>query len=195
MKRSISLPLIISSFYCRFETRNLLVARKDDLDVIGKAEGLKVMLIDWLRRHDGVYRYFSDPKYSYGRTRGDITEVTKRRTWKEVPMWMSDSTIQFSPPSKFTPQGDYARNEYIYIGRTLPGVLKLESITIRGANASYFSVSPTNGSIGQYSSLRIKVSFYSATALNVTRLGAFLDVRTSEQRETVRIYWPPQPLQ
>jgi hypothetical protein len=175
---------------CRFETRNLLVTKKDDLNVIGKAEGLKVMLVEWMRRHDSEYRYFSDPKYSYGRSRGDITEVMKRRTWNEVPIWISDSAIQFSTPSKTTQQGDYVRNEYIYIGRTLPGTLKIDNITVRGAHASFFSVSPTNGSIGQYSSLRIKVSYNSATPLNGTRIGAFLDIRTSEQRLIARILWP-----
>lgn len=189
-RKALALGLTASLLvFYRFETHNLLAARKDDLHVIGKAEGLKVMLIEWMRRHDGTYRYFSDPKYSYGRTRGDIKEVMRRRTWKHVEMWMSDSSIHFSPPSK-TPQGEYVRNEYIYIGRTLPGILQIESITVKGANASYFTVSPTEGSIGQHSSLQIKVSFYSATALNVTKLGAFLDVRTSETRENVRIVWP-----
>ena len=173
---------------CRFEVNNLLVSRKDDLRVIGKAEGLKVMLVEWMRRHDGPYRYFSDPKYSYGRTRGDTTEMTKRRTWKEVPIWISDSSIQFPPPTRTTPEGDYVRNEYIYIGRTLPGVLEIESITFRGANASYFSVVPTSGSVRQYGSLRIKVSLSSSSALNVTGLRAILDVRTSEQKHIVRIF-------
>jgi hypothetical protein len=173
----------------RFETQNLLVTGENDLSVIGKAEGLKVLLIEWMTRHDSVHRYFSDPKYSYNRTRGDIQEVTQRRTWKEVPFWISDSSIQFFPPSYITPQDDYRRNEYIYIGRTLPGVLELQSITVRGPNAAYFSVLPTNGTIGQYHSLRIKVSYHSKDPRNVTQIQAFLDIRTTALDQTVPIHW------
>jgi hypothetical protein len=50
---------------------------KGDSRVIGKAEGLKVVLIEWIRRQDSVYRYYSDKKYRYNKTRGDIQEVTK----------------------------------------------------------------------------------------------------------------------
>jgi hypothetical protein len=167
------------------------VTDKGDNRVIGKAEGLKVMLIEWMRRHDTAYRYYSDKKYSYNRTRGDIQEVTARRTWKEVPFWISDMSIQFSTPSKTTQQGDYRRNEYFYIGRTLSGVLALQSITVRGLNASYFSVSPTSGKIGRYQSLRIKVSYYSAGERNLTQVSAYLDIRTSVLKQTLPIQWSP----
>jgi hypothetical protein len=165
------------------------VTDKGDSGVIGKAEGLKVMLIEWMRRQDSVYRYYSDKKYSYNKTRGDIQEVTTRRTWKGVPFWISETSIQFSPPSKTTQQGDYRRNEYFYIGRTLSGVLELQSITVRGPNASYFSVSPTSGKIGRYQSMRIKVSYYSAGERNVTQISAYLDIRTSVLKQTLSIQW------
>lgn len=165
------------------------MTRKNDIRVIGKAEGLKVMLIEWMERHDSVHRYFSDPQYSYGRTLGDIQEVLQRRTWREVPFWISDSSIRFFPPSHITPQDDYRRNEYIYIGRTFPGALKLQNITVRGPNATFFSVSPTNGKIGQYQSLRIKVSYHSKEPQDVAQIGAFLDIRTSELNQTVPIQW------
>jgi hypothetical protein len=185
--------LVLTTNRCllRFETRNLLVTGKGDVRVIGKAEGLKAMLIEWMRRHDSVHRYFSDKKYSYGKTRGDIQEVTERRTWKEVPCWISDTFVEFSPPSKTSPQGDFRRNEYFYIGRTLPGVLELKSITIRGPHASLFSVSPTAGKIGRYRSLRIKVSYYSSSERNVTQVSASLDIRTSVLKQTLPIRWSP----
>jgi hypothetical protein len=42
--------LVLTTNRCllRFETRNLLVTGKGDVRVIGKAEGLKAMLIEWM---------------------------------------------------------------------------------------------------------------------------------------------------
>lgn len=81
--------------------RNLLATRPVSDATIGKAEHLKALLVEWMRRmNNGAMGYYSSNKYNNGEGRGDITEVTNRRTWKQLPYWQSDSTIVFGSPAK-----------------------------------------------------------------------------------------------
>jgi hypothetical protein len=62
------------------EQSNLLgkVARKLTLTEIGKAEHLKILLIEWMQRHDGTEHLYSNSIYNQV-GRGDIDEVTVSR--------------------------------------------------------------------------------------------------------------------
>jgi hypothetical protein len=81
--------------------RNLLATRPVSDATIGKVEHLKALLVEWMRRmNNGAMGYYSSNKYNNGEGRGDIAEVTNRRTWKQLPYWQSDSTIVFGPPAK-----------------------------------------------------------------------------------------------
>jgi arylsulfatase A-like enzyme len=59
------------------EQKNLLgkAARKLTLVEIGKAEHLKIQLIEWMQRNDGVEHLYSNSSYNQV-GRGDIAEVT-----------------------------------------------------------------------------------------------------------------------
>jgi hypothetical protein len=59
--------------------------------VVGKAEHLKALLVDYMIRLNGP-GYYSDRKYNNNEGRGDITEVHLRRTWRRVPFWVSDGS-------------------------------------------------------------------------------------------------------
>eukprot|EP00957_Ditylum_brightwellii_P169033 12866364-Ditylum_brightwellii.AAC.1 len=60
-------------------------------DVIGKAEHLKALTVEWMKRNDGEKKYFSDPAQNDGKGMGYIAEVDARRTWRQLPIWISDS--------------------------------------------------------------------------------------------------------
>eukprot|EP00957_Ditylum_brightwellii_P167531 12753019-Ditylum_brightwellii.AAC.1 len=60
-------------------------------DVIGKAEHLKALAIEWMKRKDGEKKYFSDPAQNDGIGKGFIAEVDARHTWRQLPIWISDS--------------------------------------------------------------------------------------------------------
>jgi hypothetical protein len=136
---------------------------------------LKVLLVEWMRRNDGTYGYYSTPKYSYGRTRGDVQEIRLRRTWNQVPLWVSDTTIAFGAPTKVGTI--FRRTEYLYLGRTLPGAVIIRSIRVKGTHASYFTLSVRRGTIGQNGSLRVGIRF--ASNVLVGRLSAYVEIITS----------------
>lgn len=163
----------------------MLATQKNQLSVIGKAESLKLLLIEWMQRNDGAPGYYSSPRYSYGQSRGDIQEIKLRRTWKQVPLWLSDSSIPIPAPTKVG--NTFRRNEYLYLGRTISGTVKVTSITVKGTHASYFTVSPTMGTIGQNGSMRVTISFASQKDVSKVSLNAYLDIRTSEGDRVVSL--------
>lgn len=121
-----------SLFRClkAFEMNNLLGRQASQASnaVISKAEHLKVLLVEWMRRMDGPFRYYSTR--SEDKLFSDLDEVLGRRTWPETEYWQSDTTLTFGQPV-YTPGGFYERNEYLYLGRTAKGRLTIRDIYIR----------------------------------------------------------------
>jgi hypothetical protein len=166
--------------------------RKDE--VIGKAEHLKLLLLEWMRRRDGRYQYYSHPRYNRNEGEGDIAEVTKRRTWRESPLWLSDARIEFHVPldSKMI-DGAYRQNEYLYLGRTSAGNLTISSIALSGPGQQHFRVlepdlsSPVT--LQQFEHLRIKIAFASETWLDsaIPRVEATLHITTDAKKRDVQI--------
>jgi hypothetical protein len=169
--------------------RNLLRPRASAA-AVGKAEHLKALLVEWMWRMDGPERYFSSNKYDNYQGRGDIAKVTKRRTWKKVPFWQSDSAIEFGEPSPVETNGtlSYKRNEYLYMGRTTPGLLVLQPIRISGPDARLFSTSlKSRIIIRQNRHVRVTVSLVSQAPVNMTSLQAYLHVSSSAGKHVVRL--------
>jgi hypothetical protein len=135
-------------FPLRYEMDNLLMPRKTDDAVIGKAEGLEALLVEWMHRHDGKCHYYLDPRYSYWQTRGDIQEITEADLVERSSLGERHDDCS-GCPARVAQNGNvwHRRNEYPYLGRTFPGTVTVSSITFRGADASYFTVSPTSGTI------------------------------------------------
>lgn len=158
---------------------------------IGKAEHLKVLLVEWMKRmNNGALGYYSSNKYNGGQGRGDITEITNRRTWRQLPYWQSDSSIVFDPPAKVSVGNAryYRRNEHLYLGRTTPGVLVLVPITITGPSRDLFKVSlATNTTVRQFQYVRVTVALQSQSEVNMTAVEAYLNVQFNGGARIIRL--------
>ena len=125
-------------------------------EVIGKAEHLKALLVEWMDRMDGDLNYYSDP-VNNDNTTSDISEIKRRRKWRKLDLWVSDTAIDFETP--VLKDGAYVMNEYLYIGRTTEGTLSTADISIHGSSSSLFSVDVTTADINSGDHLRVKISF------------------------------------
>jgi len=156
-----------------FQTRNLLgnkgMTASDT--VINKAEYMRVLLLEWMQRHDHN-GYYSDSKYNNNEGRGDIAEIRSRRTWRRVKYWQSHQALQFGIPV-VNEEGLHARNEYLYLGCSL-GTLKINEISLGGADAKYFEISHTRALIKQNGYLRLKVQFRSTDYVEIDSLDAHI---------------------
>lgn len=162
-----------------YEENNLLGSKgqsASDLE-IGKAEYLKILLIEWMERMDGPDKLYSDNKYNLGEGSGDIGEIRQRRDWKTVNYWQSDTSLSFGRPVLV--DGEYKRNEFLYFGRTNSGTTTIASITVAGPDASYFTVSPGSATLGQNESVKITVSFVSDEEVSIASLDAKIEVQNS----------------
>jgi arylsulfatase A-like enzyme len=127
--------------------------------VIGKAEHLKCLLIEWMQRMDGPNHLYSDPIYNAGEGMGDIAEITARRKWKTLNIWVSDTAVKVGLPVNVA--GQLTRNEYIYLGRTTAGTLTVSNITVQGTDAGRFQLSEfTSGSITNGGYKRVKLTYH-----------------------------------
>ena len=104
--------------------------------VVGKAEHLKVLMVEWMRRVDGPNRVYSNPRWDLNQGLGAIREVQLRRTWRNVSLWVSDRVLNFG---SLVLVGDrFVRNEYLYVGRTRDGELNITDVEIEPyANKTY----------------------------------------------------------
>lgn len=168
----------------RYEMNNLLVSSPSNHRVIAKAEYLKVLLLEWMQRHDGNAGYFSSAKYNNYEGKSDTDEIARRRTWDQVPYWQSEEdNLSFHFPVKQPSSNGnvyYQLNKYLYIGRTSPGVLNVKNITVTGEDRQYFRIlSPTKGAIGQGEHMKIPVAFRSTQQLDMDQLEAYLVIQTN----------------
>lgn len=144
--------------------------------IIGKAEHLKVLLLEFLQRHDGEGNYYASPRYHLA-GRGDMTEIRLRRTWDTVDYWQSDQRLVFGMPSLVG--AEYLRNEYLYVGTTKSN-LRISGIKVKGPHAAYFRVtSAVRYHLSRNQYLRIQVSFRSSASLRWTTLRAALVIKNS----------------
>jgi Sulfatase len=155
-----------------YEMNNLLGTEPDDPVVIGKAEHLKILLVEWLQRHDTEYQYFSSNEYQAGQGMGDVAEIQTRRTWAALSYWQSDSTLRFGAPVLV--DGMYRRNEHLYVGGSSD--LEVTAVSVEGNDASYFDAQIDVTGDGY---VRIKVSFTSSSWATIASLDAWVVVANS----------------
>lgn len=162
-----------------YETNNLLGRRIDQVDdsIIGQAEYLKILLQEWMVRMDGPKKYYSDNKYNLFEGSGDIAEIRQRRTWKRLDLWQSHQSLDFGKPVLV--DAKWRRNEYLYFGRTTEGTTVIQSIVVKGNDAEYFTVSPTQASLSQNEHVRVKVAFESDTEFDISSVKAWVEVQTN----------------
>ena len=111
-----------------------------------------------------------------GEGQGDILEITNRRTWKKVDQWISDRRLNFG--NVVYREGSFIRTEYLYIGRTSPGRLQIEDITVQGRDAGYFSLSAVDRVIAEGEYARLAVTFRSSQPVAMDSLEAYLLIKT-----------------
>lgn len=170
------------------EKNNLLVRdAANSLRVIGKAEHLKCLLLEWMTRNDGgTEQYYSDPKWNRDVGLGDIQEVFLRRTWNTVDQWLSDRVLSMKAPVFV--EGKWRSNAWLYIGRTAPGTLMISDIILEGTDTANFSVDMTEATIESNDYIRVKVSFQSEERLHLTNFDVQVIVKSNVyNRRGVRI--------
>jgi hypothetical protein len=178
--RRLVMPIIVSVLMPFFVPQNLLQSDPSDRE-IGKAEHLRILLIEWmLRNNGGSMHYYTDPKWN-GQGLGDVNEIRLRRTWKELNYWQSDYWLSFSEPVEIK-KGVFRQNEFLYIGRSAPGVLFISAISVQGLDANYFSVDVTSANISQGDHIRVKVKFRSSKWVAVNSLQAYIEIRNDENQ-------------
>jgi len=128
-------------------------------EIVGKAEHLKCLMMEWMERMDGgTNQYFSSAIWNEGIGGGDIAEIKARQTWRAVDIWVSDTAVEVGVPVDVA--GQFTRNEYIYLGCTKNGPLNISSITLQGTDTNYLSLSEfTSGSIAEGEYERVKVTY------------------------------------
>jgi len=106
--------------------------------VFGKAEHMRILLVEWMIRMDGENneQYYSSPQSNAGQGRGDIVEISLRQPWERLPIWVSDADLLFAEASWNGTH--YVRNEYLYIGTRTPGTLTIDSIVSTGSSGFSF---------------------------------------------------------
>lgn len=147
-----------------FEMRNLIELSGSTAAVIGKAEHLKCLLLEWMNQHDGVAGYYSQPP-----TDSAIHKVRSQRTWDTADFWVSDPTLELKPPVFV--DGEWRSNAWLYIGRTRPGgTLNISDISLVGVGRSYFILDASSRTIAPDDYMRIKVAFKSSILVEMAAL-------------------------
>jgi arylsulfatase A-like enzyme len=174
-----------------YEMNNLLRTAPTSSVVIGKAEHLRILLVEWLRRHDTDLHVYTSNYYHGGEGRGDVAEVSDRRTWTRLSYWLSDARLGFGIPAKVS-ETEYRRHEFLYVGGSQAIV---SNVTVEGPNATYFSAFAQAYRIGSTtptSYVRIQVRFAAAAQVNMSSLLAYVVVRNGASVMTrVPIYSDP----
>jgi arylsulfatase A-like enzyme len=142
-----------------FEMNNLLGknAMTAEDEVIHKAEHMRCLLLDWMKRLDGQVGYFSDPAANYGDSNGDMREIRQRQQWKQLGFWVSDKTLKFGRLTKLS-DGSFVRHEHLYMGTRNDEIIHIKSITITGPFAGWFHVDQDPIEFGRRDCKSIRVS-------------------------------------
>ena len=170
-----------------YERNNLLDTNSMSLDLVGKAEHLKILLGEWmLRNNGGAAGYYSDPKYNANAGRGDIVEISNRRTWRRVDQWQSDATIELNQPVYV--KGKWRTNAWLYIGKTTPGELVVRRINVVGSGQAYFTIGQTSGKIQTGGYMRVRISFESTSKVDPSTIDARIIIESNvDSRRVVPI--------
>jgi len=149
--------------------------------IVGKAEHLKILLLQWMSKRDGKARYYSDGKYNGDGMRSLMAEVADRRTWRKVNFWKSDTVLSFGPVSSVVGgEGGFTRTEYLFMGRTTTkGSVNIQSISVKGQDARFFKVDTRRGIVKGGDHLQARVTFTSRTRSSLRGIKAYVEVRNS----------------
>jgi hypothetical protein len=137
--------------------------------MVGKAEHLKCLLLEWMARNDGgQHQYYSQ---------ADIPGISARRTWKTLPQWQSDVQIQLDAPVFV--DGLWRTSAWLFIGRTQPGVLIVNSISLTGVGSDLFTLSRSRGRIRGTGYMSIQISLASAAVIDPSTLAVQVVIQSN----------------
>lgn len=160
------------------ETTNLLEGETaKQADIIGKAEHLRCLLLEWLIRKDGGEKYFSDPKWNGNSGIGSISGVRRRRTWKALEQWQSDQVIELQAPVFV--EGKWRSNAYFYMGRAAPGTLIVDDISLEGKGAEYFSLKEREARLDENKYLSVRIAFKSDEPVDMNAIDVQLVIQSN----------------
>lgn len=151
-----------------FEMNNLISSEgpTPNATVIGKAEHLRQLLLDWMGRVEfsSHNQYYSNPIFNANEGQGDIIEIFNRQSWPASDVWVGDSVLEFTKTtmSTMTFLGPVPMcNEWLFVGRRTPGVLSIHNVTIVGSDRSMFQLEQAPSTLLTKAALRIRVVFVS----------------------------------
>jgi arylsulfatase A-like enzyme len=162
-----------------FEMYNLLHTggAEPDNATVGKAEHLRFLLIDWMKRvqHMANSDFYSDPIYNANQGKGDIKEILHRQSWRATDMWVSDPLLEFRKATLVDSR--YIRSEWLYIGRRSPGLLKF-SFQVLGRDSDLFHLHTDVATVTELDAFRLKVTLaYNATVQLPESVDAFILIK------------------
>ena len=147
--------------------------------VIGKAEHLRYLLIDWMQRMQQSTNnsFYSDPIYNANEGNGDIGAITKRQNWRPSSVWVSDQAVVFG--KAILVGSNYVRNEWLYIGCRSPGAVLITSFRVLGNDAAMFRLNADSAEVPYLGVFRLQVTFDRNTATTPQRsepMDAYIEI-------------------
>lgn len=78
----------------------------------------------------------------------------------------------------------FVRHEYIYIGRTKPGKLRIKTISVSGPDAKYFSLDKRKSVINKDEYLQVKVTYRFGRRESMKSLKAYIAIENDVTGES-----------
>ena len=118
--------------------------------VIGKAELLRVLLLEWMLRMDGgaENQYYSHPLHNAMEGEGDVMEILNRQQWRASNFWISHRNSALKVGRPVWNGTHFVRNEYFYFGRRTQGTTFVDFVRVLGVDSSLISLDISVVNIG-----------------------------------------------
>lgn len=157
-----------------YETENLLGVNGPTAsdEIIGKAEHLKALLLQYLARTGHP----------------DLDTMAGRRTWRPLPFWIGDVILRFRPLLQ-----DGTRTEWLHFGSTTKSIVPVKNLVVEGPGAERYKIEWISSTEGH----RVLAITYSSEDPNgdckrPSRLksATLMVQRTSGDKSTVQLVSP-----
>jgi hypothetical protein len=100
-------------------------------------------------------KFYSDPIYNVGEGKGDIYEIQNRQSWLATNIWISDTILVFRKAGLVGSK--FVRNEWLFIGRTSPGISSVFSFKIKGNSAALLRLNAGSTDVPSKEAFRLRV--------------------------------------
>jgi hypothetical protein len=158
-----------------YEIENLLREHGSNAsdEVIGKAEHLKSLLLQYLARTGHP----------------DLDEMARRRTWRPLPLWMGDDVMKFKPLLR-----DGTRTEWLHLGSATESVVPIKDVVGEGPGAERYKIERISSKTEGHCVLAITYSSedpaIECTLPSTLKSATLMVHHTSGSKSTVRLVSP-----